>query len=380
MFIIRRALTWSCLAAFCVWAAAGQTAGSITTGGSTERPIPVTGQAVIDDGSPLPRNARIELVCPPHTQVQGETNSKGGFSFDLGQNRVMAANDAGMSSPGANAGFGGQLQALGRPVTQLDGMSVTALVGCFLRAALPGYTSDSYDMSRIRVGDGTTNVGTLYLHPLSRTSETVVSATSLSAPKDAQKFFRTGWGYVEKGQFAQAEAELRRAVTIYPKYADAWQELGGVLQFEKKHDEARTAFVQAKASDPAFSRPYLSLALLSAQESKWQDALDNAAALIQLDAKAYPQAYYYRAVAYYNLSNPDKAFENARQAVELDTRHTIPLAEKLLGLIYSDRGDYKAAAEQYRNCIEHMGDAPGVDPVRKLHAQAEEQAARAARK
>jgi tetratricopeptide (TPR) repeat protein len=219
-------------------------------------------------------------------------------------------------------------------------------------------------------------VGALYLHSIAKAMESTVSVSSLNAPKDAQKSLEKARGYADKRQFAEAEAELKTAVTIYPKYAEAWQEMGGVLQAQRKNEQARQAYLQAEASDPSYPKPFLSLALLASQERNWQDALTNAAALIKLDAKAYPQAYYYSAVAYYNLPDSAKAFENARLAVELDTRHATPLAEKLLGLIYFERGDYKAAAEQYRNCIEHMGDSTGADAVKTLLTQATERAAK----
>ncbi len=375
---VDRALIWFSAAAMLVSTAAGQ-GGGITTGGNTSSPIPVVGRVAVDDGSPLPHKATVELVCPPNAQVEGTTDSKGGFSFELGTNRFMAANDAAMSTPGTKTGFGGTLNAASIR-TQLDGMSILALQGCFLRASLSGYTSDTFDMGRIRVGDGTTNAGTIYIHPIARGSGVMVSATSLGAPKEAQKSLEKARAEIAGRQFAEAEADLKNAVKIYPTYAEAWQELGGVLQSEKKNEEARNAYLQAAASDSSFPKPYLSLALLSSQEQKWEEALANSAALIKIDPKAYPQAYYYQAVAYYNLSNPDKAFESARQAVELDTRHTTPLAEELLGVIYYDRGDYKAAVEQYRNCIQHMGDAPGAQAVQKLLALAEARAAQATQK
>lgn len=353
--------------------------GGMNTGGNTQSAIPITGRIALDDGSPLPHKAKLELVCVPNAQVEGNTDSKGGFAFELGTNRFMAAGDASMSTPGAKTGFGSTMNA-GSNRTQVDGQSIIALSGCVLRASLPGYTSDTYDMSRIRAGDGTINVGTLFLHPLGKSPAPVVSVTSLSAPKDAQKSFEKATDHAAKRQFAEAEGELKNAVAIYPKYADAWQELGGVLQSQKKYEEARQAYLHASAADSSFPRPYLSLALLSAQENNWQDALANAGALIKLDPKAYPQAYYYNAVAYYNLSDRDKALENARQAVALDTRHATPLAEELLGLLYFERGDFASAVAQYRNCIQHMGGASGVDAVQKLLAQAEARAAQGARK
>ncbi len=368
MSIIGRAVISVAAAALLATSAIAQS-GGMTTGGNTQRPINVTGRVAVDDGSALPQKPKLELVCPPNVQAEGTTDSKGGFSLELGTNRFLAANDASMSTPGTGTNFGGALNAASVR-TQVDGMSILVLQGCFLRAALAGYSSDVYDMNRIRVGDVSTNVGTLFLHPLAKPSEMAVSASSLSAPKDAQKSLDKARDAVGKRQFAEAEAELRNAVKIYPKYADAWQELGGVLQSGKKNAEARQAYLQAASSDPSFAKPYLSLALLSAQEKNWQQTLESSAALIKLDTKAYPQAYYYNAVAYYNLSNADKAFENARQAVELDTRHTTPLAEELLGVLYYERGDYNSAVEQFRNCIQHLGDAAALQTVQRLLAQA----------
>jgi tetratricopeptide (TPR) repeat protein len=376
VFMIGRAVICSAASALLAISAAAQS-GGMSTGGSSQRPIYVTGRVAVDDGLALPHKAKLELVCPPNAQAEGTTDSKGGFSVELGTNRFLAATDAGMSSPGAGTGFSGPFNTDNNR-TQVDGMSIIALEGCFLRASLPGYLSDSYEMNRIRVGDVTTNVGTLFLHPIAKTVQTSVSATSLSAPKDVQKSLEKARDYVQQRQFAMAESELNNAVSIYPKYAEAWQELGGVLQAEKKNADARQAYLKAAASDSSFAQPYLSLALLAAQEKRWQEALAAAAALVKLNPKAYPQAYYYSAVAYYNLSNPDKALENARQAVELDTRHATPLAEELLGVLYYERGDYKAAAEQYRNCIEHMGDTAGVEAVKGLLAKAEDRASRGA--
>jgi tetratricopeptide (TPR) repeat protein len=369
VFIIRYAAIGSAAA---LLAASAMAQGGITTSGSTSRPIPMTGRVVVDDGTPLPVKAKIELVCPPHAQGQGNTDSKGNFAFELGQDRAQASNDAGMSSAGAGASFAGPLLALGRPVTQMDGFSVLALVGCFLRASVPGYTSDTFDMGRIHVGDGTTDVGTLFVHPAARAVESTVSASSLNAPKEAQKALDKARNYAEKRQFSEAEIELTNAIRSYPKYADAWQELGLVMSAEKNYEKARVAYLQAAAADPTYPRPLISLALLASQERHWQESLDAASALIKLDPKAYPQAYYFSAVAYYNLSDAEKAFENARTAVELDTRHATPLAEKLLGLIYFDRGDFKAAAEQYRNCIDHMGDSAAAESVKTLLAQTTE--------
>jgi tetratricopeptide (TPR) repeat protein len=254
-------------------------------------------------------------------------------------------------------------------------MSVVALIGCFLRAALPGYRSDQYDLGKLRAGDVNTNVGVLVLHPFGGGTATVVSATSQAAPKEAQKSLAKARDYIAKRQLGDAESELNKAVQAYPKYAEAWNELGVILQAQNKGAEARKAYREAIASDAKFPPPYLSLARLSATEKNWQEAAEVSESLVKLDASAYPQGYYYDAVVQYNLANYDKALESAEQAVKLDTAHKTPLAEQLLGLLYSMRGDYKSAAEQYRNFLQHAPAGTSLDGAKARLAEAEKQMA-----
>ena len=47
-----------------------------------------------------------------------------------------------------------------------------------------------------------------------------------------------------------AEAELRLALEINPKYADAWANLGITLRRLKRTDEAKQCFDQALTFDP----------------------------------------------------------------------------------------------------------------------------------
>jgi tetratricopeptide (TPR) repeat protein len=346
----------------------------MNTGGNSQLPINVSGKFAMEDGSAPPERLNIQLLCPPNTQMQGRTDVKGAFNLELGQGRFQGASDASMSTPASKTGFGGQL-SVGRTISQVDGMSIIALMGCFLRADLPGYESDQYDLGRLRAGDVNTYIGTLFLHPLGGSPAAVVSATSLHAPVDAQHSLAKARGYLAKGQLAQAESELANAVKSYPEYADAWNTLGGVLQSEHKNAEARKAYMAAIANDARFLPPYLSLARLAATEQNWQEAADVSASLLKLSPSAYPQGYYYNAVAQYNLANYDKALESAQQAVKFDPAHAVPLAEELLGVLYSQRGDFKSAAEQYRGYLQHAPAAANLDAAKARLAEAEKRLA-----
>src|ERR1035441_506491 len=122
-------------------AAAWAQPGGMSTGGNTQRPLNVSGKVAMEDGMTPGEKVAIEVLCPPNSQIQGRTDLKGAFNVELGFGRYQGNGDASMSSSASRAGFGGQL-SVGRTVNQVDGMSIIALMGCFLRAALPGYTSD----------------------------------------------------------------------------------------------------------------------------------------------------------------------------------------------------------------------------------------------
>ena len=352
---------WSCRAA--------QVFVCLVTGAALQGAVYVRGKVLLSDGQPPPEKVEIELVCQAQVQPQGKTDSKGGFILELGADRFQGASNAGASAPGG-ASLGGALSSQ----TQVVGGSVMSLMGCSLRGALKGYISESADLSRVRAGE-TNDVGTIILRRFAEAPAGTVSVTSLNAPADARKAFQNAKEHVAAKRPVEAEKELAKAVQLYPKYAEAWQELGSVSLTLNKPAEARKAFLQSIAADASFAKPYLSLARLSAVEKNWQDVLDKAGVLLQLNSPESAQAYYYRAVAHYNLDNNDTAFDDAQQAVKLDTAHTVPLAEQMLGVLFSMRGDHKAAAEQFRNYLQHVPPTANVTAVKALLAEAESRAA-----
>ena len=360
---VRIAASACFLLACAAWA---QQQGSITTGGSSQRPIFLNGSVQLADGQIPPDRAEIELVCQGRAQPQGKTDSSGKFNIQLGANRFQGASDASVSSQATAGGFGGVLSGQG----QVDGMSVMSLLGCTLRAALPGYRSESIDLSRVRLGESPL-VGAIILHRLSNTEGVTVSSTSLSAPREARNALERARQEIAKGRLVGAENEINSALLLHPKYAEAWQELGVVLEAQRRLPEARKAYLEAAACDDNFTPPLLSLARMSATDKNWQEALERCAMLLRLNPYDYPQGYFYQAVAHYNLENNDAAFESARQAVKLDTSHSVPLAEQLLGVLSSMRGDFKAAAEHFRSDIRYAPPNANLSGVRALLEEAE---------
>ena len=109
--------------------------------------------------------------------------------------------------------------------------------------------------------------------------------TSMAAPKDAMRAFEKA-RKVKAEKPAEAEKELNKAVKIYPQFAAAWTLLGDIHRERKQFDAARSEYTQAIAADPQFVNPSYGLAMIAAQEKKWDDAVRFTDQVIKLNSAA----------------------------------------------------------------------------------------------
>lgn len=330
-----------------------------------QRGIFLSGKVMLDDGTPPPDSVVIERVCNGNPRPEAYTDSKGRFSFQLGQNNAMMA-DASIS--GMGSGMPGM--SSGRDGAFGTGRGSVQLMGCELRASLAGFRSDSIDLSGRRLMDDP-NVGTIVLHRLGNVEGTTISATSLQAPKDAKKAYEKGFGAARKTKWPEAQKYFEKAVEIYPKYAAAWFELGRAYQEQKNIPEARKAYAQALSADAKFLKPYVQIATIAVSERKWDEVAKTTDQVLRLDPVDYPIAYYYNSVAHFNLHDLDTAEKSAREGLKLDTNHRMPAFEHVLGVILANRQDYVGAAQFMRSYLQRVPDGQNADVVRKQLADIE---------
>src|SRR5262249_37184689 len=117
-----------------------------------QRPIFLSGKVVMDDGTPPPESVVIERVCGGNPRPEAYTDSKGHFSFQLGQNTAMMA-DASVGNVGGMGGYeyggmasqtgqGGRSMGGGMGGNSMGSSMGRDLMNCDLRANLPGYRSE----------------------------------------------------------------------------------------------------------------------------------------------------------------------------------------------------------------------------------------------
>jgi tetratricopeptide (TPR) repeat protein len=244
-------------------------------------------------------------------------------------------------------------------------------MGCDLQAKIAGYRSQAVSLTGRRPMDDP-NVGVILLHRIGGQEEgRTVSATSLSAPKDAKKAYDRGQDAIKKKKFEDAQNSFEKAVEIYPKYAAAWFELGRLRASQDQYDIARGSFNEAIKADPKFVPPYMSLALLELQAKHWQQLIDATDQVVKLDPFDYPQAYFFNSVANFNMRNLEEAEKSGLQAEHLDTRNQFPQLHHVLGLILADRKDWDGAAKRFRDYLRLAPKAPDVEIVRNQLTQVE---------
>lgn len=329
-----------------------------------QRPIFLSGKVVTEDGSPPPDSVTIERICNGQIRPEGYTDSKGRFSFELGRNQNVMQ-DASVSNTGDGfGGFGNQRNNSPFGNSANSGITERDLMGCEIRASLPGYRSDVVNLSGRRFMDNP-DVGTIVIRRLAGVEGSTISMTTMLAPKDAKKAYEKAINNLKKKKYDDAQKELEKAVGAYPKYAVAWNLLGQVHQQAKRDDEARAAYQKSIEADDKFVSPYLQLALLAAGDQKWDDVAGLTAKVTKLNPMDFPQAFFYNAVANYNLQKFEDAEASAREAVKLDTQHRMPKAQHILGVLLAMRNDLNGAAEHMRGYLQFAPQAQDADLVKK---------------
>ncbi len=319
------------------------------------RPLFISGKVMLQGGGILPEPVPIERVCNGTVRREGYADMKGQFEFQLGMNPTFqdaSENDSRIvpNSPSRSASNNAQ-----RP---LD------LNGCELRAVLAGYQS-SVVILRTTGGDTWQyEVGTIFLKRIGNAPGTTISVTSMGAPKDAMRAYEKAQK-VQAEKPTEAEKELNKAVKIYPQFAAAWNLLGEIHRERNEFDAARVEYAQAITADPQFVSPHYGLAMIAAQEKKWDDTIRLSDQVLKLNSAAFPLAYFINAAANYNLQKFDAAEDSAKKFKALDTQHAHPDVCLLLSYVLSAKQDYAGAAREIRDFLAISPNSPEAESLNK---------------
>ena len=307
----------------------------------------ITGKVVPDDGTTLSEIATLQTDCRGQLHTVGHTDTRGQFSIQLGgglqnQNSELPdATDTGSSTFGKSG----------------SSPSINDLRSCQLQALLPGFTSQQVELASKLDGDSYIDIGRIVVRRMVQAQGYMVSATSAAAPSKAKKRFAKGVSLEKKGNWAAALEKFASAVEVYPKYAEAWLELGRMQLKLDRVDDAKQSFQKALEADAKFVPPYQEMIRIAITEKNWQDLSSRTEQILNLDPVSYPQYWFLHSAANYNQRKYDVALKSALRGEGADVQHRLPRLQYLLGLALARNHDYRGAAAHIRTYLRIAPDA-----------------------
>jgi tetratricopeptide (TPR) repeat protein len=334
------------------------------------------GSIATNDGTALPNDTLVERICNNTVLQQVYATPRGEFTMQMGS-RFDSFVDA-SGSPGSQEGLAKKASTEGIPRHDLR--------NCELRASAGGFRSNSINLVDLTPSGSSIDVGAIVVERATKIKGMTLSATPFKAPSNARKAYEKGLEAERKGKLAEARQYFEQALEIYPRYASAWFQLGTVFERLSQKDSARAAYMRATTIDTRFLPPYLSLAEMAYDAGNWKEVLqftghiidrdllnqgDVAGYVLDLDESNPAEAYFYNAVANYELNNLEEAEKSALKAEHVDLRPDFPQLHLLLADIFAGKKDYAVAISELRAYLELAPHAKDGDQVREQLAQLE---------
>src|SRR6266849_925532 len=180
------------------------------------------GRVTTDDGTPVPYDVLVERVCNNRVRQQLYASSHGDFSMQLGS-RADSFLD-GSSDPTSQSGVAGKDSDMGIPRRDLW--------NCELRASTSGFHDGVISLVDLDTFGSNSDVGVIVVRRAAKIAGMTLSAIPYKAPKAARTAYEKGLQAERNGKLADARKYFETAVQVCPSAANAWFQLGTVLQKE----------------------------------------------------------------------------------------------------------------------------------------------------
>lgn len=194
-----------------------------------------------------------------------------------------------------------------------------------------------------------------------------VSAAFLKVPEKGRDEYLKGAEAMQKNQVAEAEKHFRKAVEIYPNFADALNSLGVISMQQGKPAEGRELFEKALAADPNFAPTYLNLAKISSgvrDFQKSEDLLNKAVTLNPRSSETLSMLAYIQL----SLHQYPEAVATA-QRVHLLSHKDFAAVHFVAGRALEAQGQPEQALEEYNTFLQESPTGLSADEARKAVAR-----------
>ncbi len=198
------------------------------------------------------------------------------------------------------------------------------------------------------------------------TGPRVISAAELhqSVPANAKKEYSVAVKLVEKGEIPQAAAHFERALSIFPEYLAARNDLGAQYLKLKRLDEAEQHFQSVLERDPKNFNAKFNLGLVRIEQKNYADAVSKLNEAIAIDSSR-AVAYLWRGFALLEMGDLQNAESELSKSLIMGGKDCVA-AHYHLARIYMNRGDNDEATRAVRAYLEESPNGEYEKEAREL--------------
>ncbi|HZI59256.1 MAG TPA: tetratricopeptide repeat protein [Pyrinomonadaceae bacterium] len=198
----------------------------------------------------------------------------------------------------------------------------------------------------------------------------VVNAEFLNVPKKALAYYKTAMGHIEKRDRAGAIDNLKLAITEYPSFTAAFNELGVLYLKMNRLEEADQTFQSALKIDPESFPANVNRGITNVMMKRYGEAVPILRKAIKKEDKS-AVAHYFLGQAMANLGLFNEAEKELQTALKLGGTE-MKEAHRILAIIYSSRGAKKEAADELEAYLKVAPDTPDAEKLQAMIRQLRE--------
>jgi Flp pilus assembly protein TadD len=216
-----------------------------------------------------------------------------------------------------------------------------------------GMPPQTYNLSlRLTLKSGTT------------TRPSVINAEFAKIPKRAQDMFNKALELAKTGETSEAIHQLQGAITEYPEFMLAYNEMGVLYMKRNELQKADDSLQAAIKIEPKAFMPKMNRGIVLVMQKRYAEAETLLREVVKVKQDLAVGHYFLgQAVAY--LGNFDEAEKELLKAIELGGDE-MKEAHRLLAIIYSSRGDKKNAITELETYLKLVPTTPDAEQLKKV--------------
>jgi thioredoxin-like negative regulator of GroEL len=180
-------------------------------------------------------------------------------------------------------------------------------------------------------------------------------------PSNALNFYQKGTAAARKGDAKAAAESLSAAVTAYPNFPIALNELGTQYMVLKQWDKAGDAYEALAKLKPNDAHVHLNLGIVAFNKKKFEDAESHLRKALELNS-AGPSAHYYLGLTLISVKHYQEAVAEF-EATIANGGENLALAHRYLGGLYMSQKP-KEAADELEKYLKLEPKAPDAEKIK----------------